>query len=279
MDDNEKALVLEAYNQVRNETKIPCMRLELTDTKPSIFESKVGGIGYVPHDEKIPQDKDGNQLKLLAQIECAKVELEEFPEKGLLQFWILDDDYDYGLDFENPTNQDTFRVLYHENVDTSVTEDEIKAKIIESDEDEIIMPVEGEFGMNFVKSEDIYSIYDYKFEDIFVEKYNSLNPENEIEELSRLHMEIIEEESKKENYSSDGFGHKIGGYPSFTQSDPREDGEFEEYEFLLFQLDSDFDGETDKVLWGDAGVGNFFINKEKLKKLDFSDVLYSWDCC
>ncbi|ETJ18863.1 hypothetical protein Q604_UNBC18576G0001, partial [human gut metagenome] len=30
--------------------------------------------------------------------------------------------------------------------------------------------------------------------------------------------------------------------------------------------------------WGDGGVCNFFINKDKLKNLDFSDVLYNWDC-
>ena len=46
------------------------------------------------------------------------------------------------------------------------------------------------------------------------------------------------------------------------------------YDFLLFQLDSD----SDKVLWGDVGIGNFFINTEKLKNLDFTDVLYNWDC-
>ena len=39
-------------------------------------------------------------------------------------------------------------------------------------------------------------------------------------------------------------------------------------------MDSD-----DGILWGDAGVGNFFIDLEKLKQRDFSDVFYTWDCC
>jgi uncharacterized protein YwqG len=30
--------------------------------------------------------------------------------------------------------------------------------------------------------------------------------------------------------------------------------------------------------WGDMGVANFFINSEKLKQKDFSDILYTWDC-
>ena len=49
----------------------------------------------------------------------------------------------------------------------------------------------------------------------------------------------------------------------------------EEYDTLLFQLDSDFNF----VHWGDLGVGNFFIKSDDLKKLKFNDVLYNWDCC
>ena len=36
--------------------------------------------------------------------------------------------------------------------------------------------------------------------------------------------------------------------------------------------------ENGYIMWGDSGVCNFFINKDKLKNLDFSDVLYNWDC-
>lgn len=31
-------------------------------------------------------------------------------------------------------------------------------------------------------------------------------------------------------------------------------------------------------MWGDSGICGFFINREKLKELDFSDVIYNWDC-
>ena len=56
----------------------------------------------------------------------------------------------------------------------------------------------------------------------------------------------------------------------FTQSDPRsvDDGEI-----LLFQLNSVKD-----IMWGDAGVANFFIDREALKNRDFSHVMYNWDC-
>ena len=44
-------------------------------------------------------------------------------------------------------------------------------------------------------------------------------------------------------------------------------------------MDSDMEGKLDYVLWGDCGVGNFFINRRDLENLDFSRILYTWDCC
>ena len=39
------------------------------------------------------------------------------------------------------------------------------------------------------------------------------------------------------------------------------------------------DSDGEEVLWGDCGVANFFIKDEDLAKKDFSNILYSWDCC
>ena len=77
-----------------------------------------------------------------------------------------------------------------------------------------------------------------------------------------------------ENFSSSG--HQLGGYPYFTQEDPRaySDDVLKEYE-LLFQLDTD---DTIECMWGDAGVANFFIHPDDLKNRNFSNVLYNWDC-
>ena len=232
-------------NFYKDDAKRPCMKITLTHTKPTIFESKAGGTGYIPHDSSFPTDKDGNQLRLLAQIECEKVQLDEFPKTGLLQFWVLNDDVS-GLDFDNQTNQDGFRVIYYPEVDKTVTEEEILNKFVRNEyDDDNYMPVFGEYGMSFEKAENRYIDY---------------------------YSELSEEEW------NENIGHKVGGYPYFTQNDPRNDEELEKYDFLLFQLDTDY-SDDNKVMWGDAGVGNFFINTEKLKNLDFSDILYNWDCC
>lgn len=229
----------------------PCVKITLTDTKPSIFESKIGGLGYIPHDKDFPTDSNGNQLRLLAQIECDKIQLDGFMKTGLLQFWILNNSH-LGKKFPNWTEQDGFRVIYYPEIDKTVTKEEIESKFVknEYDDDEYNgFPVLRECGMSFEKSEDKEFDYNTDDEEI-LEEYDVLS------------------------------GHKVGGYPYFTQHDPRsyiENGY--NYDFLLFQLDTDsIDGE-DVVMWGDCGVGNFFINSEKLKKCDFSDVLYNWDCC
>ena len=125
--DSSANMVKEIREEILQKTAIPCMKLKLTDTKPSLFDSKVGGIGYVPRDAKIPEDSEGVQLRLLAQIDCAEITLEDFPHQGLLQFWILNDDVS-GLNFDDNTLQDTFRVLYFKEPDRTVTEKEICEK-------------------------------------------------------------------------------------------------------------------------------------------------------
>lgn len=233
----------------------PCMKITLTDTKPSIFESKVGGLGYIPHDKDFPKDSTGTQLRLLAQIDFAEIQLEGFMNKGMLQFWILCDDL-YGLDFDNQTNQDGFRVIYYPEVDKTVTEEEVRDKFKENEDE--YLPVYKECGMTFEKSEDRYIDYD-TIEDDYDE-------------------DADEEEIANDVRWSENAGHKIGGYPHFTQFDPRTEEQKEKYDFLLFQLDTDCKDGIKRVCWGDMGIGNFFISSEKLRQLDFSDVLYNWDC-
>lgn len=248
----------------------PCIKFKLLNNQPEIFDSKVGGFGYIPHDRDFPMAKEGNQLRLLAQIDCSQVDFEPFPKSGLLQFWILNDEEYGGFDI---TEQDTFRVIYYPEIDRTVTKEEIQKKIIKSeyDEDEYNMPVFGEFGMEFSEGKSI----DWDEFNEFVEA----DEEREYAMATGTYAEKYSGEEETQ-YVTDDVHHQIGGYPYFTQDDPRYSQEkLDNYNFLLFQLDSDGTGADDRVLWGDTGIGNFFINSEKLKNLDFTDVLYNWDCC
>ena len=75
-----------------------------------------------------------------------------------------------------------------------------------------------------------------------------------------------------------GFGHKLGGYPAFTQEDPRDvSNRYSDYQRLLLQMDS-IGTNGHEIMWGDSGVCNFFITEGAFKALDFSKVMYNWDC-
>ena len=77
-----------------------------------------------------------------------------------------------------------------------------------------------------------------------------------------------------------GVEHAIGAYPTFTQWDPRNPEEKDAYGITLLQVESHWDNDSNSsgIMWGDSGVANFFINKEKLEHLNFEDVLFNWDC-
>nr|MDE7245756.1 DUF1963 domain-containing protein [Oscillospiraceae bacterium] len=249
--------------------------------EPGLCESKMGGTPYLPHDISWPVDKAGTPMTLLAQVDCASLTgMTDFPQTGLLQFFIALDET-FGADFDDITKPDGFCVLYHETADPSVTAEEVQAKRPPLSEEaekerEYYTPVGsvcrilfGTAGTQSLKEGD------YRFEKLFCEKWNAARPEKPIQriwDISGLWGELWDDDSDDEPH------HQMGGYPFFTQSDPREGGTHQELDVLLFQLDSDYDDE-DLILWGDCGVANFFISREDLKKRDFSKTGYNWDCC
>lgn len=278
---NKKEAILKAYNEISKKTSKKVANIELKKRKVGLTDSKLGGVPYLPVGAKFPVDDKGRQLKLLAQINCKDLEgMDDYPQKGLLQFFIVMDDC-YGLD--NPANV----VIYYDEINKNIKEEDILEKYKPYVD---YAPFEGEFKIKFSFSEEGITLEDFNFDEIFVNKYNELFPDNKIESFYDLEEEF--NFSKEVWYDDDfdnimeeiydevsGYGSKIGGYPYFTQSDPREDNNFDKYDTLLLQIDSmESEKENVQVMWGDSGVCNFFINKEKLKNLDFSDVLYNWDC-
>ena len=69
--------------------------------------------------------------------------------------------------------------------------------------------------------------------------------------------EIVDEENKTElgelyDDLCEDQGHKIGGYPFFTQTDPREwEEKYQQHDILLLQIDTD---DSLNIMWGDSGV-------------------------
>ena len=247
----------------------------------ALTASKFGGVPYWNFAEKTyPCDREGNKLVLLAQINCLELpknpDLPEFPEIGLLQFFIALND-SMGLDYDNPISQKDFRIIYWEKVDENISIDNILAQDIPTTltmtDDEFFPIYDGtEYALNFDLQTTSLGEHSFEFESEVKKAAKELDiviPDDG--ECSALFDE--EEESSKIKGLKSNAGHWIGGYPFFTQTDPRTWGDFDNYGILLLQIDSD-----DDIMWGDCGVGNFFITREDLKNRDFSKVLYNWDC-
>jgi uncharacterized protein YwqG len=239
------------------------IRLEKAESI-AIRSSKVGGDPYWPKQQKYPQDEQGKGLYLLAQVNCDDFEgLDGYPESGMLQFFISEGG-SYGMELY-PKKETLlgdiqkmrgYRVIYH----PSILEDDALLlsdfSFLNSDPD---LPFTGKYAMAFEKSSELPGAIDYRFEQILGDAFSEAD-EEVLDELYDI---------------CDSTGHKIGGYAFFTQYDPRDSGT-EEWELLL-QIDTDDSGNAD-IMWGDAGVANFFIRKEDLKRKDFTKVWFSWDC-
>lgn len=277
INNSQISTVKSILSKLKYETMTQVAYIKTEAKHTGLFDSKFGGIPYLPKGAEIPKDSEGHQLRLLAQINCNDIKgMKDFPNEGILQFFVLNDDVS-GVNFDDSTNQDTFRVVYYENIDTSVLEEDVLDvynPYVEDDED--YFPVAKELALTFEIREEGISGYDFRLKKPFLKIYNELSKCDNISDLYDL------DEDEFNCLFDDAYDvhHKMGGYPYFTQEDPRDyDNQYSSFDTLLLQIDSEMDDNGDLILWGDCGVCNFFINHEDLKKKDFSKVLYNWDCC
>ena len=253
----------------------------IPNSQPDIFDSKFGGVPYWDMKKDYPVDCEGDKMLLLAQINFTKAALndERLPQQGILQFFIATEDDVYGMDWDEADSQRNFRVVYHEQIDETITEEQVLAldiPVVRSEDDEWI-PVFKEAAVSITKTTTYLGTEDYHFESVFAKVVKELYGEDIQEQGFYAYLSEEDRDYIFEECSNDG--HWILGYPYFTQSDPREYREDDCYNTLLFQMDSEMIEHEDYVLWGDCGVANFFINDEALKKKDFIKVMYHWDCC
>ena len=226
----------------------PTNILRYTPAKTKPWESKLGGVPYLTSIDNYPKDADGEPMMLLAQIDLSEMPpLPHFPEKGLLQFYIVNDE-DYGYDLP-------CRVVYIEHFSTN-EEELLTEHPYSEDMDEDVLPYEKECRIHF--EQDIMPISSTN--DSFDELIGDVTDKNDREELYSL------------LYSAES---RMGGYPDFVQN-PVESYESGEKGVLLLQLDCDDEA---GLMFGDSGNCQFFISEEDLKQKDFSDVCYDWACC
>ncbi len=274
-EPSEKAKAIVA--EVKRRTAAPCWKLTLQPEGPcGLLDSKVGGMPYWDPALPYPVDSQGNQMTLLAQLNFAQLGTEDpLPAQGLLQFFIGQDDV-FGIDFDQPDSQKDFRVVYHPEPDPALTLEQIQALDLPTHvEADCCTPVFQEAVFTAEKTVGYMGPEDGRFEALFREAVRAVTGEDIGDKNEYQYFDKADRDYFYDQLST--AGHRLLGYPFFTQYDPREpEGP---YDTLLFQLDSDMaEDRKDLVLWGDCGVGNFFINREDLLRRDFSRILYNWDC-
>ena len=266
-------------DEIKRRTLTTAYQLDFdTESAPTIFDSKVGGLPYWDPAKTYPTDSKGNKMYLLAQINFDREKVESpLPQSGMLQFFLAYDDA-YGLHYHDEIRQKNWRVVYHEKIDTNMNAELVEGLGIPTDTEnqEYCSPVLKSCVFHLVKKETwITSMHSDAFDTLTLELAEELFGETEAEFGSDVFGDeqftlIVEEDSHNKNS-------QLLGHPYFTQEDVREEGS--RYATLLFQLDSETVDKEEITMWGDCGVGNFFINAEDLQRLDFSNVLYNWDCC
>lgn len=214
------------------------------ETKP--WDSKLGGCPYLKNSEDYPTDQVGKPMLFLAQINLADIGgLDGLPKKGLLQFFVANDDM-FGL-------EDPILVKYIEDYEENEGQ-LVKKHPYENEEYNRNLPFSHSGKMYFRSREMPMSSSLDLFREIFMKK------------LSEVEYEKLSDDC----YSSDS---RIGGYPYFVQNDYIG---FDDDDFLLLQLDID---EECGIMFGDSGNCVFSIPKDALKNRDFSKVVYDWQCC
>ena len=265
----------------------------------NITDSHLGGTPYLPHNQKYPIGDDGQTLWLCAQINFSQMpHMNEFPDEGILQIFLSEFNHVGGFGLysdEDGTVQRQWKLFYYPTIDETVTEEECLAKMPcswESTQDMWRTP-DRPLKMIFLPVElEKINQYDFRFDALFAASLKSCLPEANPEKYMPygLHDNTPDERKllNKIREQIEIGGCKIGGYPRYTQDDPRlyskELGKpLEEWDTLLFQLDDDtFSfpagdiGDMDLNLNG--GTLNFLIRKEDLKNRDFSQVLAQWAC-
>jgi uncharacterized protein YwqG len=231
---------LEPFREKIVQTSCPFIRAKAQASRnTALWDSKLGGLPYIPKGFDWPVSPEGIPLVFL-------------------QFFIFDDDL-YGMDFDDGENPDTFRVLYHPEI---ITDEKQLATNYTPMQDYDLLPHHPDevYPLVFSMEEEYLPLTDYAFSQRFGADF--------FQQFGEKEWDLTDQYGKAVRAD----GHKLGGYAYFTQDDPRRP---DDPMLLLFQLDSD---EKMDLMWGDMGVGHFFIREKDLLARNFSRVLYDWDC-
>ncbi len=242
----------------KENTKKDCYKISLLEGEPTILDDKIGGKPYLPIGEEYPKNKNGEPLALLLQVNLKNIDLDGYPKKGILEIY-TDKDVDYPCQYSiKYFKEDLEYQTDLPNVDSS-------HYIVRN-------------GLKISLSKDIcyMSINDYRFIKIMCDIVNQVygTAFNTYDDLDDYFTEFSWYDKLSDECENPSI--TVGGYPDFTQQDPRYDIK-ENKDECLFKLDSMEDLKTFSI--GDSGILFVLISKEDIQKCNFENGFVDWDCC
>ena len=237
------------------ENSVTCASLCLYEEE-SNTKSYFGGASL----GEAPLDDDGKPMAMLCSLYCSELNgVQDFPETGILRFYVKDDESYGATPNKFTTTQSTFKVLYTPDEHSLVEEKSFSV----SEK----FPIQKKHQITPILQNWILSSSDYRFRST-LNKYLTENNAQALEEMNEITAMLV-----CNNYVGDG--HKAGGYPLFAEKDIRENNEsLRRYDTLLLQIDT----HSGKISIGENGGSiKFFIPGENLKNKNFNDILYTWD--
>ena len=223
-------------------------------------ESRVGGAPYLPEGMEWPRDKKGIPMYFLCQLNFAQCPSPAgFPTSGLLLLFVPND-HNLGLSFGRGRSQ--YAAVWLEKVTGSNVVD--------------AAPFEAECLEKGDRSAPIASKPSHMRFSVEVQPAipSDVHFERLIPDAAALKRSALSAITKKFQHPS-GFGrwHRLGGYASFVQEDPRKEDTADYIQLL--QLDS---YDPWGLKFGDGGLAHFFIHPDDLAARRFDNMLYCWDC-
>ena len=229
-------LVIEKLKEL---TKKECYRFEIVDGKPRTTDTKLGGNPYLPKGYEYPTDEFNNPLALLFQINFEDIELEDYPDKGILEIFV-----DTKLSYPSK-----YKILYFETIEECETDFPTL--------DLNYFMINEEYKLKLEKCITYMPINDYRFDDLLSKCAKECG-------LTINYLHTIEDDLNDDE-AFDYIINKlpatyaeIGGYANFTQYDPREGNDSELTECIL-KLDSylDNNGISNLEIYTTGNVNEF----------------------
>ena len=249
---------LESLRTVLEPSAIEYMKMSVSTKASSLINSKLGGMPYLPKGAPHPRDEKAEYMLLLAQINFSEeVFPSPFPTKGLLQFFISPLAYEQTLKTGGILTPNYFHVRYCPTITTeNLVTDFTYLQHVQTH----IFPIKQELPLSFSKKIEPVSATDYRLTNFITPTLMEQFTNTEHQPFAEIYLQYFS-----------GADMKTGGYPYFIGEDIRGNyPSLQTYDTLLLQIVSD---DAIDIMWGDCGVLKFFINRDKLQRLDFSDVL------